>query len=42
VLLYGIAGAPALRAVFIAAGAAVLQTGAWAFLLFGAVRSARR
>ncbi len=37
VLLYGIAGALVLRAIFIAAGAAVLQTGAWAFLLFGAV-----
>jgi TerC family integral membrane protein len=37
VLLYGIAGALVLRAVFIAAGAAVLQTGTWAFLLFGAV-----
>ena len=36
VLLYGIAGALVLRAIFIAAGAAVLQTGAWAFLLFGA------
>ncbi|MET0419715.1 MAG: TerC family protein [Actinoplanes sp.] len=37
VLLYGIAGALVLRAIFIAAGAAVLQTGTWAFLLFGAV-----
>ncbi|MEU7907495.1 TerC/Alx family metal homeostasis membrane protein [Actinoplanes sp. NPDC049118] len=37
VLLYGIVGALVLRAVFIAAGAAVLQTGTWAFLLFGAV-----
>lgn len=36
VLLYGIVGALVLRAVFIAAGAAVLQTGTWAFLLFGA------
>ncbi|MBG0567235.1 TerC/Alx family metal homeostasis membrane protein [Actinoplanes sp. NEAU-A11] len=36
VLLYGIAGALVMRAIFIAAGAAVLQTGAWAFLLFGA------
>ncbi|WP_229074300.1 TerC/Alx family metal homeostasis membrane protein [Actinoplanes sp. DH11] len=36
VLLYGIVGALVLRAIFIAAGAAVLQTGAWAFLLFGA------
>jgi tellurite resistance protein TerC len=37
VLLYGIVGALVLRAVFIAAGAAVLQAGTWAFLLFGAV-----
>jgi len=37
VLLYGIAGALVLRGVFIAAGAAVLQAGTWAFLLFGAV-----
>ncbi|MEU8077910.1 TerC family protein [Catellatospora citrea] len=37
VLLYGIVGALVLRAVFIAAGAAVLQTGTWAFVLFGAV-----
>jgi tellurite resistance protein TerC len=37
VLLYGIIGALLLRAVFIAAGAAVISTGAWAFLLFGAV-----
>ncbi|GAA4600714.1 TerC family integral membrane protein [Actinoplanes octamycinicus] len=37
VLLYGIAGALVLRAVFIALGAAVLHSGAWAFLLFGAV-----
>ncbi|GGN76119.1 tellurium resistance protein TerC [Actinoplanes lobatus] len=37
VLLYGIAGALVLRAVFIAAGAVVLRSGAWAFLLFGAV-----
>jgi len=37
VLLYGIVGALVLRAVFIAAGAAVLQTGTWAFLLFGVV-----
>jgi TerC family integral membrane protein len=35
VLLYGIVGALVLRAIFIAAGAAVLRTGAWAFLLFG-------
>lgn len=37
VLLYGIVGALVLRAVFIAAGAAVLSTGTWAFLLFGGV-----
>ncbi|WP_407651603.1 TerC/Alx family metal homeostasis membrane protein [Actinoplanes sandaracinus] len=37
VLLYGIAGALVLRAIFIAAGAAVLHSGTWAFLLFGAV-----
>ncbi len=37
VLLYGIVGALVLRAVFIAAGAAMLQAGAWAFLLFGGV-----
>jgi len=37
VLLYGIVGALVLRGVFIAAGAAVISTGAWAFLLFGAV-----
>lgn len=37
VLLYGIVGALALRAVFIAAGAAVISSGAWAFLLFGVV-----
>ncbi|GIE75590.1 tellurium resistance protein TerC [Actinoplanes philippinensis] len=37
VLLYGIAGALVLRAIFIAAGAVVLQSGAWAFLLFGGV-----
>ncbi|HWS36907.1 MAG TPA: TerC/Alx family metal homeostasis membrane protein [Actinoplanes sp.] len=37
VLLYGIAGALVLRAIFIAAGAAVLQSGTWAFLLFGGV-----
>ena len=36
VLLYGIAGALVLRGIFIAAGAAVLETGTWAFLLFGA------
>ncbi|WP_249999088.1 TerC/Alx family metal homeostasis membrane protein [Actinoplanes sp. M2I2] len=37
VLLYGIAGALVLRGVFIAAGAAVLQAGTWAFLLFGGI-----
>ncbi|MER7078572.1 integral membrane protein, TerC family [Saccharopolyspora kobensis] len=37
VLLYGIVGALVLRGVFIAAGAALLNTGAWAFLLFGAI-----
>jgi tellurite resistance protein TerC len=37
VLLYGIAGALVLRAIFIALGAAVISAGAWAFLLFGAI-----
>ncbi|WP_214411951.1 TerC/Alx family metal homeostasis membrane protein [Sphaerisporangium fuscum] len=37
VLLYGIAGALVLRVIFIALGAAVLQSGTWAFLLFGAI-----
>jgi tellurite resistance protein TerC len=37
VLLYGIVGALVLRAVFIAAGAAVISAGSWAFLLFGAI-----
>ncbi|WP_250031353.1 TerC/Alx family metal homeostasis membrane protein [Paractinoplanes maris] len=37
VLLYGIAGALVLRGIFIALGAAVLQAGTWAFLLFGAI-----
>ncbi|MFI6706845.1 TerC/Alx family metal homeostasis membrane protein [Nonomuraea sp. NPDC050478] len=37
VLLYGIIGALVLRAVFIALGAAALQSGTWAFLLFGAI-----
>jgi tellurite resistance protein TerC len=37
VLLYGIVGALVLRGIFIAAGAAVISSGAWAFLLFGAV-----
>ncbi|MEV5894251.1 TerC/Alx family metal homeostasis membrane protein [Nonomuraea fuscirosea] len=37
VLLYGIVGALVLRAVFIALGAAALQSGTWAFLLFGGI-----
>ncbi|MCM4076827.1 TerC/Alx family metal homeostasis membrane protein [Paractinoplanes hotanensis] len=37
VLLFGIAGALVLRAIFIAAGAAVISAGSWAFVLFGAV-----
>ncbi|HTJ36539.1 MAG TPA: TerC/Alx family metal homeostasis membrane protein [Dactylosporangium sp.] len=37
VLLYGIVGALVLRGIFIAAGAALLSAGTWAFLLFGAV-----
>ncbi|MBA8827642.1 TerC family integral membrane protein [Saccharopolyspora lacisalsi] len=37
VLLYGIIGALVLRGVFIAAGAALLQAGTWAFLVFGAI-----
>lgn len=37
VLLYGIVGALVLRGIFIAAGAAVIASGTWAFLLFGAV-----
>lgn len=37
VLLYGIAGALVLRGAFIAAGAALLAAGTWAFLLFGTV-----
>lgn len=37
VLLYGIAGALVLRGIFIAAGAALLQAGTWAFLLFGLI-----
>ncbi|EHR61651.1 TerC family protein [Saccharomonospora cyanea] len=36
-LLYGIVGALVLRGVFIALGAAILQAGTWAFLLFGAI-----
>jgi TerC family integral membrane protein len=37
VLLYGIIGALVLRGVFIAAGAALLAAGTWAFLVFGGV-----
>ena len=37
VLLYGIAGALVLRGIFIALGAAALQTVDWAFLVFGAI-----
>lgn len=37
VLLYGIVGALVLRGIFIAAGAALLQAGTWAFLLFGVI-----
>ncbi|SFP06445.1 integral membrane protein, TerC family [Amycolatopsis arida] len=37
VLLYGIVGALVLRGVFIAAGAAMLRSGTWAFLVFGAI-----
>ncbi|WP_433273713.1 TerC/Alx family metal homeostasis membrane protein [Actinosynnema sp. CS-041913] len=37
VLLYGIVGALLLRGVFIAAGAALLAAGTWAFLVFGVV-----
>ena len=37
VLLYGIVGALVLRGVFIAAGAAMLSAGTWAFLVFGLV-----
>lgn len=37
VLLYGIVGALVLRAIFIAAGAALIEAGTWAFLLFGLV-----
>lgn len=37
VLLYGIVGALVLRGVFIAAGAALLRAGTWAFLVFGAI-----
>ncbi|PXY19641.1 TerC/Alx family metal homeostasis membrane protein [Prauserella muralis] len=37
VLLYGIIGALVLRGVFIAAGAALLNAGTWAFLVFGAI-----
>lgn len=37
VLLYGIVGALVLRGVFIAIGAAMLQAGTWAFLVFGGI-----
>lgn len=37
VLLYGIVGALVLRGLFIAAGAALLEAGTWAFLVFGAI-----
>ncbi|WP_345409649.1 TerC family protein [Nonomuraea salmonea] len=37
VLLYGIVGALVLRAIFIGLGAAALQSGTWAFLLFGGI-----
>lgn len=37
VLLYGIAGALVLRGVFIAIGAAAVQTVSWTFLIFGAI-----
>lgn len=37
VLLYGIIGALVLRGIFIAGGAALLQAGTWAFLVFGAI-----
>ncbi|WP_132877381.1 TerC/Alx family metal homeostasis membrane protein [Tamaricihabitans halophyticus] len=37
VLLYGIVGALVLRGIFIAAGAALLSAGTWAFLVFGAI-----
>ncbi|WP_232376287.1 TerC/Alx family metal homeostasis membrane protein [Amycolatopsis aidingensis] len=37
VLLFGIVGALVLRGIFIALGAAALQSGTWAFLLFGGI-----
>ncbi|WP_410659325.1 TerC/Alx family metal homeostasis membrane protein [Amycolatopsis sp. lyj-112] len=37
VLLYGIAGALVLRGIFIAAGAAMLSAGTWAFVVFGVI-----
>ncbi|MGW5053623.1 TerC/Alx family metal homeostasis membrane protein [Actinokineospora sp. NPDC004072] len=37
VLLYGIVGALVLRGIFIAAGAALLAAGTWAFLVFGLI-----
>ena len=37
VLLYGIVGALVLRGIFIALGAAMLEAGTWAFLVFGGI-----
>jgi TerC family integral membrane protein len=37
VLLFGIVGALALRGIFIALGAAMVQAGTWAFLVFGGI-----
>ena len=37
VLLYGIVGALILRGIFIAVGAAMVQAGTWAFLVFGGI-----
>jgi TerC family integral membrane protein len=37
VLLFGIVGALVLRGIFIAAGAAMLASGTWAFVVFGAI-----
>ncbi|GLZ75490.1 tellurium resistance protein TerC [Actinorhabdospora filicis] len=37
VLLFGIVGALVLRGIFIALGAAMLEAGTWAFLVFGAI-----
>ena len=41
VLLIGVAGALVLRGIFIALGAQLISTFAWAFLLFGAISPAR-